>query len=283
MVIDLAHRLVRNTYRRSGMQSRFCSLGSCDVHYYDNAHRSPRATIVLLHGLGTSSSTWVKVLPRLARDYRVVAVDLPGFGFSRLANGKEYLTIGEQVEMFAQLVEALSLPSFRLIGQSFGGWVAARFAVRHQHQVGHLVLINNAGIYYRGVEHVKELFILNSLGDLRRLLDAMWYRYPWYYRPLAPFILADMRKRRVNDIIASIEEPDFLAEELTSLQMPVSVIWGKRDRLLSEESVNTMRKIILGLETHFLYEAGHVPQLERPDEFMAVLLQVLERKVHGVD
>ncbi|MEX0736735.1 MAG: alpha/beta hydrolase [Bacteroidota bacterium] len=283
MLIDLAHNYVRSRYRRSGIQSKYCPAGSSIVHYYEYAHQDPRATVVLLHGLGTSSSTWAKVLPKLTRDYRVVAVDLAGFGFSRITSGKTYFTIGEQVEMFSQFVDALSLSSFRLIGQSFGGWIAARYAVGNQDRVEQLVLINNAGIYYKGVERVRELFTINSPRDVNRLTDAMWHRYPWYYRLLAPFILADMARRSVKDIIASIEDRDFLVEELTSLRMPVSVIWGERDKLLSKESVQTMQRIVPRLETHYLSRAGHVPQLECPGEFTKILLQVLERRLDGVD
>lgn len=281
MLIDLAHRMVRAGYRRSGIRSRYCSVGSSILHYYDSEHADPRATLLLLHGLGTSSSTWVKVLPRLVQDYRVIAVDLPGFGFSRITNGKSFLTIGEQVEIISRLVEELGLSSFQLIGQSFGGWIAARFAIQNQDRVLHLVLVNNAGVYYKGVEKVQELFRLSSMKDLHRLTDAMGRRRSWYYTLLSPFILADMTKRKVSDIIASVEERDFLAEELTTLRMPVSVIWGKRDRLLSIESVKRMQKIVPRLKASYLAEGGHVPHLDCPEEFTTILKQRLEQ--YGMD
>ena len=265
------------------MKSRFVDLDSCHLHYYEYEHRSPKRTIVLLHGLGTSSSTWLNIFPYLLSNYRVIAVDLPGFGFSTIQNGKEFFTLRDHDEAIRSFVKQVPLPAFVLIGHSFGGWLAARFAAANSECVEQLVLINNAGIYYRGVEEIPKLFAVTSTAECRKLLERMWYHYPWYFKPFTPAILRDLSSRKVNALVSSIEAGDFLVEELSQLTMPVDVIWGKEDRLLSAESLATMRRLVPRFATHAIYLCGHVPQLERPRDLIGVLDRVLGKEADDSD
>jgi pimeloyl-ACP methyl ester carboxylesterase len=128
-------------------------------------------------------------------------------------------------------------------------------------------------VYYRGIEEARRIFTINSMDDLRRLLDAMWYHYPWYFKPFTRAILHDMAKRRVNEIVAAVEPSDLLTDEFTRLKLPVSIIWGKEDRLFAQETAYAMKKMLLHVHVHFLARCGHVPQLEKPE----ALIQVLNR------
>lgn len=283
MLIDLVQKLVRSAFRRLGMESRSIELESCVLHYFEYPHPNPRGTIVLVHGLGTSSSTWLKILPVLIKSHRVIALDLPGFGFSDLKPGKSFCTMSEHRAALSTLIEHGTQSPFTLVGQSFGGWLSIRYAAEHPQGVSHLILMNTAGIYYRGVEDLRELFTIETAADIRRLLDALWYRYPWYFRPFAAAIFRDLSQRNINDVVASIEAKDFLVEELAQLRLPVSVIWGKEDKVISSASVDVIKKFVPGCNVYLINRCGHVPQLERPEEMKRIFTSILTQGVHGLD
>jgi pimeloyl-ACP methyl ester carboxylesterase len=280
MLIDIVHRFVRSTFRRLGMESKFIETTSCYLHYFEYPHPNPKGTIVLVHGLGTSSSTWLKVLPILIRNHRVIALDLPRFGFSDLKSGKSFSSLSEHRAALTTLVDYAAQDAFTLVGQSFGGWICVQYAAEHPRRVAHLILINTAGIYYRGVEFLREIFTIETVADTRRLLNALWYRYPWYFKPFTRAIFRELSHRNMNNIVNSIEAKDFLAEELSQLRTPVSVIWGKQDKAISLAAVDVIKRLAPRSNVYLIDRCGHVPQLERPEEVKRILSSILLKGAH---
>jgi pimeloyl-ACP methyl ester carboxylesterase len=80
----------------------------------------------------------------------------------------------------------------------------------------------------------------------------------------------------MNELVASIESSDFLAEELSHLTMPVNIIWGKQDGVISLKSVDVLQKFIPHSTVHLIDECGHVPQLECPEKLAEIMNKVLE-------
>jgi pimeloyl-ACP methyl ester carboxylesterase len=165
-----------------------------------------------------------------------------------------------------------------LIGHSLGGWLAARFAIRNPSQVEHLILINNAGISYPGVIEQAELFKIQSIYDVRNLLDHMWFRYPWYFKPFTLSVYHSLQNKHISEFISSIRETDFLNDAFSSLSMPVDVIWGSEDRLIPVASISVMKRLLPNIRAHFIPQCGHVPQLERPRELTHLLNHIFEKR-----
>jgi abhydrolase domain-containing protein 6 len=266
-----------------GVVSKFMDVDSCHLHYYEYEHPDPRGTVVLVHGLGTSASTWFHVLPALVKEYHVIALDLPGFGFSRLSPGTPFYTLSQHCLVLSALVDRTARDGFGLIGHSFGGWISVRFAAAHGQNVLRLVLVDTAGIYYPGAERLRGLFTIDSRARMRTLLDALWYRYPWYLKPFGSAIYHEMTKRNIKSIVASISEKDSLAEELSLLTMPVHVVWGREDRVIGPEAVEVLRSMVPQVSVSFIDRCGHVPQLECPGELKRILCAVLAKGNHGLD
>lgn len=275
MLLDLLHRYVRSRFHSLGFQSMALETRVSRLHYLIREYTDSTRTIVLVHGLGTSSSTWLRSLPLVEGRDRIVALDLPGFGFSTVEGKKGFCSISEHVEALSTLLDHVGQEPLWLFGHSFGGWVSALCAIRSPQRVAHLVLVNTAGVYYQGVEVLQRVFTPLSVKDTCRMLNSLWYRYPWYFKPFAGSVFRELGKRNVNQIVESLEASDFLVEELASLTMPVSIIWGKEDKVISVESVNVLRKFVPHSEVFFIDRCGHVPQLERPAEFAAVLNRIL--------
>jgi pimeloyl-ACP methyl ester carboxylesterase len=266
-----------------GAVSRFLDLDSCRLHYFEYEHPDPRGTVLLVHGLGTSASTWLKILPTLISEHHVIAVDLPGFGFSSLKPGTSFYTLSEHCTALSALVERTVHDRLTLIGHSFGGWISVRLAAANRGSLLCLVLVDTAGIPYPGAERLRELFTIDSPAHMRKLLDALWYRYPWYFKPFASAIYHEMTKRNVNGIVASIGEEDSLVGELSLLTMPVSVVWGREDRVISPAAVQVLKRMVPQASVCFIDGCGHVPQLERPAELKKILSHILMGAGRGLD
>jgi len=275
MIFGLLHRAVRRRLVRRGANISTKEMKHCSLQVLTSNPGNARSTLLLIHGLGTSSSTWLHILPTLARTHRVHAVDLPGFGMSELKGGKPYLTLQEQTDALAEYVKQNIPEQFSIIGHSLGGWLGMRLALMFEERVPHLLLINTAGVHYPGMERQRDIFQIENRHDVRRLIDLMWHRYPWYVRPSMGWIHRELRRRRVAEIVRSITLKDFVNSQLNKLSMPVTILWGREDRLVSPEVALILQRELKKPSLHYIEECGHVPQLEKPRE----CLQLLQRSL----
>lgn len=278
MLINVLHKRVRRRYHRFGYQSRFLDLERCTLHYCERKGNQPGKTLVLLHGLGTSSSTWVYLMPAMDPAWTVLALDLPGFGFSTLKDRGRFFQFNELYDAVVTFIDQTVTAPFVLLGHSLGGWLAAKYAAEHGETLRRLILVNNAGILHEGTIDQAHAFNLHSVRDLSRLLNTLWLRYPWYFKPFYPAILHDLRARRVTEFVRSIHPEDFVNEDLKRLTMRVSIIWGTADRLFAMKSVEIIRGAVPGVQINLINNCGHVPQLEKPKDFTAVIRSILQEE-----
>jgi abhydrolase domain-containing protein 6 len=276
MLIQLLHRLIRHRFHKLGFQSQFLDSDTFKIYYLERQNDSISRFLVFIHGIGTSSSTWIKTLALLNTPGTIICIDLPGHGFSKISASDPFFSL-EKMDRALEILISQRLPfPITLIGHSLGGWLAARFSARHPHKVNHLVLIDNAGIYYSGVSEQADDFDIHSKKDVRRLLYKMWFKYPWYFKPFILPVYTSIKKKYIGEFIKSINKEDFLDSSLSSLTMPIDVIWGEEDKLISKESVAIMNKFLPKMKTHFIRNCGHVPQLERPRELASILNQIFD-------
>ena len=103
-----------------------------------------------------------------------------------------------------------------------------------------------------------------------------WIQFAWYFKPFAGPIYRELCRRGMSEVINSIDADSFLVEELTRLRMPVSIIWGKEDGVISQETISVLAKFVPHAAVEFIDRCGHVPQLERPDRFVDALEKLLD-------
>jgi len=125
--------------------SRFADIDGVRLHYQEKGVRTP---LVLLHGFTSSTYSWKDVFEPLSKSFRVIAVDLKGFGFSGKPDG-DY-TRRAQAVLVARLLDHLKIEKAWLGGNSMGGEVALNFALQNPQRVSGLILIDSAGVEVKG-------------------------------------------------------------------------------------------------------------------------------------
>src|SRR6266540_7238906 len=121
--------------------SHFADIDGVRIHYQEKGTGTP---LLLLHGFTSSTYSWKDVFEPLSQTFRVIAVDLKGFGFSGKPDG-DY-SRRAQAALIAHLLDYFKIEKAWLCGNSMGGEIALNFALQNPHRVGGLILVDSAGV-----------------------------------------------------------------------------------------------------------------------------------------
>jgi pimeloyl-ACP methyl ester carboxylesterase len=264
-------------------------LGSVRMIAIDQSGRGE--PIVLLHGVGSSRVVWRHVTTLLDRERLVLAPDLPGFGQSRAAAPRFDLQTTAEA-LAGPLAERAGGP-FDLVGNSLGGAVALVMALQHHEWVRRLVLVAPAGFSPRPRALALAAGALTGPAmSARRILGTPIAASPTARRTLLWGAIAEPQRlaaddarmmlrasrgsTRIGPAVTAVLQIDLRAQ-LSRLEVPLGLIWGERDRVIPVSTLDTIRELRPDLVAETIPGAGHVPQVERPEEFVAALTRLLDR------
>lgn len=271
--------------------SQFVELDGLSVHLRDQGRRDDPKPIVLLHGTSASLHTWEGWVAELAKQRRVISLDLPGFGLTGSFPDVDY-RLERYTGFLLSLLDRLQVPRAVLVGNSFGGQLAWRFALAHPERSARLVLVDAAG-YPRNAESVPigfrlagvpalapvmsrllpramiESSLRNVYGDPDKVDDELVERY---YQ----LTLREGNRQALRQRFAQAPSGE-LHERIGELQLPTLIIWGGRDRLIPPDNAERFAADIAGSQLVLFDDLGHVPQEEDPQRTVAVLLAFLAR------
>ena len=244
--------------------------------------------VLALHGLGGTKGSFLPTVAALAPRFRVIAVDLPGFGDSDKPIGAAY-----DARFFAaagiDLLDALALGSVHLIGNSLGGRVALEIALRHPGRVGRLALLAPSLAWRRDRPLLPLLRITRpELGLVqlapRPVVEAIVHRLipgadeGWTAAGVDEFLRAYLTAAGRAAFYAAarqiyLEKPhgeEGFWPRLRTLRADALFVWGRRDRLVP---IAFGRHVADALPRarHLELDCGHVPQVERPKQTHAAL------------
>lgn len=238
------------------------------IHYYE-AGQGP--DVILLHGLGGDGTNWAANLWPLSKRNHVIALDQIGFGHS------DKPLIEYKIETFVEFLQgflqSLGISKATLVGNSLGGWIAVDFAARHPGLVDKLVLVDAAGLHPQagGAGPPADLNP-SSVEGMRRLLQLIVYNKQVVTGELAERVFEGHMKsgdgytiqRVLAGVLAGNQYED---EKLASVHTPTLIVWGRDDQLIPLSAGERFEKGIPGAKLVAIDQCGHVPQIEKPDEF----------------
>lgn len=251
--------------------------------------------MLLLHGIGRSLEDWAPQYERLAGAYRVIALDIPGFGFSERPD--EPITLAALARGIAQTVDALGEQRpLHVIGNSLGGAVALQLLVMQPQRVASLVLVNSAG-FGREVTVLLRALAVPVIGWLAtrrttragaRLLErAICADRSLATRQRIDHALAIGRQPETGSVMRETArelatahgvKPEWRAELIAAAakhRRPTLIIWGEHDRVLPVDHLHWPGRRLPHARTHLFQRIGHMPQIECADEFADVVLPFL--------
>ena len=125
--------------------SSFTSINGIDTHFRDEGNKTDSIPIVLIHGTGASLHTFDQWTNRLTQDFRVVRMDLPGYGLTNPFLDQDY-SIDHYVEFINAFLEKQNIKRCIIGGNSLGGHIAWQYALQHPQKVDRLILIDAGGL-----------------------------------------------------------------------------------------------------------------------------------------
>jgi 2-hydroxy-6-oxonona-2,4-dienedioate hydrolase len=261
--------------------SRTVQTKSWKIHY-NEAGEGP--TLLMLHGSGPGATGWSNFGPNmaaLADRFRVIAVDMPGWGASDTVTPQDR----DHVEAALQLLDALEIEKAAFVGNSMGGLTSVAFAVRHPDRISHLVTMGagapgvRLSLFGAGDGLSEGLKILlkgyhdPSPQTIRELVEIMTYD--------SAFVTDELIRQRSDD---ACRRPDHLAnflagglgggvgggitaDDIAAIQIPSLHFHGRDDRVVHYEHSLKLVSLIPDSRMVLMNRCGHWLQLEHADEF----------------
>jgi len=273
------------------LRDQYIKVGNIKTRYW--ALGDGKSTSILIHGLGNHIECWEANITALAQDQRVYALDLPGFGRSDKPQVK--LSIPYFTEFVKEFMIVQDVNKAALIGESMGGAIVLQFALQYPHQVEKMVLADSGGlgkevsIYLRmgSLPILGELFAHPSRKGSAQLAHRLFYNqdlitdqmieedYEISSLPGAQRCLLSALRSMCNiwGVKGDVYHP--ILDRLEEIRVPTLVIWGAQDRLLPVAHAHQAAKRLPNARLHIFDPCGHVPNIERAEEFNALVTDFL--------
>lgn len=270
----------------AGLKRHEVVIDGQKLFYLDNENKQATRTILLVHGFGDSSLTWVQFSRRL-RDsgFRIVAPDLPGFGQSAKPLQADYRYPAQSARLFS-LMQKLGVEKFHVAGNSMGGAIAARMALDQPGRIASLTLMDAAGIHYRPTDmdrallDGRNLLVMKTPQAFEEAMAMVFYKRPPAPRPVTDYLAeravkdSPLHERILRE--ALFEDINFLMLEMEKISTPTLIVWGEKDRLLHPDNARVLHHFIKGSRLVMMPEVGHVPQMEAPYESSAIVIEFID-------
>jgi pimeloyl-ACP methyl ester carboxylesterase len=252
------------------------------LHYLEAGRGAP---VVLLHGLGGDGSRWKPNIEPLAKDFHVFALDEIGFGQSDkpLAN---YHT-GMLSEFLVGFLKAVNVPKASLVGNSMGASVALYTAVHFPEAVDKIVLADGGG--FRAPDAAArppspaDLHRRQIQNSVTRDETREFFRILFHNKDLVTDKMVDdqlaLRLRSafaITKMQEAGERGSLTEDQVRGVKAPTLILWGKYDELANPSGADRLERTIPGARKIIIDNCGHMPQLEKADEFNRLVRDFLQ-------
>lgn len=268
---DTFIRLAINAERRAaGLEPQEVIISGLTVQYLDSG--GPGTPLLLVHGFSADKDSWTGVSRHLGGRYRILALDLPGFGASDSPMNINY-GVGAQVQRLHEFTDAIGLTHMHLGGSSMGGAVVASYAAKYPNQVASLWLIAPGsisrvptGLQRQKLAHTgNNELIPTTPEEYEGLINTLMSKPP--YLPAAlkriraerAIAVSTLREKQFADLL---DEALILEDKIKGMPIPAHMLWGDQDRVHAVGGVDVLMDILPQSSRTILSGIGHLPMLE---------------------
>ncbi|MEO6901780.1 MAG: alpha/beta hydrolase [Bacteroidia bacterium] len=255
--------------------SKFMKIDGMDVHYRDEGKGTP---LVLIHGIGSSLNTWDGWEEHLQGSFRIIRLDLPGFGLTGPHANHDY-SIEFYVTFMKTFLDNLKIDSCYMAGNSLGGYITWNVAAAYPNLVKRIILIDAAGYPFSPdatpfvfklvqspiaplLKNVTPRFLVAQIinqvyGDDSKVTDEVIDRY--YHQ-----ILREGNRDAFLDLARNIQFTQY--EKLKSINTPALILWGGKDTWVKPICGKRFDNDLPHSELIMYPSAGHIPMEEIPEQ-----------------
>jgi len=264
---------------------RILRVDGVDLHYVDAGDGPP---LLLLHGLGGSTFGFRYLIPLLSPRFRLLALDLKGFGYSERPPDGDY-SLTAQARLVKGFLDALNIERAAVLGHSLGGAVALHLAADFPERVERLILVSSASDkeMRRGVRGARLLrpflpvvgaFTLQNRWFRERSLRSGCYD-PAYVTP--EVMEGYLRPSRIRGYIRSlgrlmVDRKNDLPLDPSAICQPTLIIWGEGDRWLPPSRGRALEETLPDSRLVTVERAGHLVLEEQPEESARAISDFLQ-------
>ena len=270
-------------------------LEDAEIHWYDSGQGRP---IIMLHGLGGNLRNFTCALTeRLDDDFRVIAIDRAGSGWSRRSK-PVIATLQEQARILSEFIEQERIEKPLIVGHSLGGAIALAFALEHRKQISGLALICPAT---QPVDRVPDIFrFLNITSPALRFFVAYTFssfigiltRKNTFQIAFAPEPISDNFSiegggdlalssrafiKTSEDLIFALSSAPLLAGREKELDVPTAILFGEQDKILDVKLHGQKFAKLSGAKLKILTGKGHMLPLTQPDECSNLIRGMMDK------
>lgn len=284
--------------RADGLASTTITVGARAIHLVEAGDGPP---VLMLHGGGPGASgvsNYSRNIAALARRFRVLVPDLPGYGMSGKALNRTD-PFGDLAASMLGLLAELGIRRAPIVGNSLGGACALRMALESPDRVSRLVLMGPGGIgtsralptpglrrlfgYYEGdgptIDKMRAFVRDDLVYDGRAITDDLIRAR--FEASIDPEVVATPPLRRPRGL-AVLRRMDLMRDpRLAGLQTPTLVLWGTEDRVNRPSGGRLLQRRMPNCDLYLFSRTGHWVQWERPDDFNAVTTAFLSQPDSG--
>ena len=255
--------------------------------YYKETGPQGAPALLLLHGFGSSLQAWDDWSLKLEQKYRLIRLDLPGFGLTGASPANDY-SEEKDLAILTHFVDKLGLEKFSVVGHSMGGKMAWSLAASQPERVQALVLMAPDGfpetkdigtkpyevpaimglIKYVLPKYLVRKSIEPAFSDADALNDALVNRYFDMLR--APGVRGAILERS-NQTIYTDPVP-----RLKAIKAPTLLIWGEQDQMIPSTNAQIYANVLSNSTTVLVPKLGHLLQEEQPEKGLAAVMQFLD-------
>jgi len=242
-------------------------IAGCSVNVMRGGKGPP---LLFLHG-AAGAPVWLPFMSSLSEHHDVIVPDHPGFGRSETPDWLDQLS--DLAYFYLDFLETLGLEQVHLVGHSLGGWIAAEIAVRNTRRLRTLTLVSAAGVHVNGVPK-GDIFVWSQEERIRNLFVDQRFADQRLSQPVTEEQgdIAIKNELRTADLAwqPRFHDPQ-LRKWLHRIDVPTLIVWGDGDKIFPKPYGEAYHRLIKGSRLEVLPACGHLPQVEKADDFVGLV------------
>ena len=260
-------------------------IGSYKINY---AMAGSGPALLLIHGANFGWGVWYPNIPELAKQFTIYAIDLPGAGRSSRLDYSKMEPEKDLLEVVDEFTQKMGLENFSVIGCSMGGWIALRLALKHPEKVKRIVVENTVGFadymtasekiigFYPFAKFIAKIFINpKNRKNVKKFLMEIFYNKNLALPEAFIDYFCETMQTSHNLLFISrltaLHKKLNLEKSLSGIHNKTLIVWGEKDVIIPLHKNAQNFKLIPQVQISVIKDAGHIPSLEKPQEFNSLV------------